>query len=99
MENKELLLAITELKASIDKRFDALEKQVDMRLDKVEEQLYKLSKQELADGDEDQDEALRELSAEVKDLRLSMKYALKKIGEHDFDVFKLLNMKNDTSDL
>ncbi|TDL80491.1 hypothetical protein [Peribacillus frigoritolerans] len=99
MENKELLLAITELKASIDKRFDVLEKQVDVRLDKVEEQLYKLSKQGLGDGDDDQDEPLRELNAEVKDLRLSMKYALKKIGEHDFDVYRLLNMKNDTSEI
>ncbi|WP_315906814.1 hypothetical protein [Priestia koreensis] len=40
METKELLLAITELKSSLDRRFDALEKHLDKRFDEIDEKLY-----------------------------------------------------------
>ncbi|MDX8290485.1 hypothetical protein SLL00_11810 [Metabacillus indicus] len=97
MENRELLLAITELKSSMDKRFDELEKQVDSRLDKAEEQLYKLSRAIHA-GEVDQEEDIQKLGDGVKDLRLSAKYLLSKISEHDVELYKAMNMLKNTSD-
>ncbi|MGP1906817.1 MULTISPECIES: hypothetical protein [unclassified Metabacillus] len=97
MENRELLLAITELKSSMDKRFDALEKQVDSRLDKAEEQLYKLSRA-IHSGGDDHEEDIQKLGDEVRDLRLSAKYVLSKISEHDVELYKAMNMLKNTSD-
>jgi hypothetical protein len=75
----------------MDKRFDALEKQVDARLDKAEEQLYKLSKG-MHSGEEDSEEDVQKLSDEVYDLRLTAKYLLEKSTEHDLELYKVMKM-------
>jgi uncharacterized lipoprotein YehR (DUF1307 family) len=94
VENKEILLAITELKSSMDKRYDALEKLMDKRLDSVEEQLYKIGKKLDAKGKAAEDDVDHAENLEVlfKDLKLTVGYTLKKVSEHDISLFRLEKM-------
>lgn len=91
MENKEILLAITELKSSMDKRYDALEILMDKRLDIVEEQLYKMGKKLDAKGKTAKDDIDQAENLEVlfKDLKLTVDYTLKMVSEHDIALFRL----------
>ncbi|OKO50736.1 hypothetical protein ABH17_027945 (plasmid) [Bacillus toyonensis] len=96
MENKEILLAITELKSSIDKRFDALEKQFDKRLDSVSEELYKI-KQNLVTVDgqqsEDTQKQIDKIERDIKILNQDVMFLAGKLGVHDL---KLIGIENKT---
>ncbi|PEO57529.1 MULTISPECIES: hypothetical protein [Bacillus cereus group] len=94
MESIEILLAITELKSSIDKRFDILEKQFDKRLDSVSEELYKI-KQNLDIVDRQQCEDTRKqidkIEKDIKILNQDVMFLAGKLGVHDL---KLIGIEN-----
>lgn len=94
MENKEILLAITELKSSIDKRFDALEKQFDKRLDSVSEELYKIKQNlDTFDGQqcEDTRKQIDKIEKDIKILNQDVMFLAGKLGVHDL---KLIGIEN-----
>lgn len=94
MENTEILLAIAELKSSIDKRFDALEKQFDKRLDSVSEELYKIKQNlDTADGQQSEDtrKQIDKIEKDVKILNQDVMYLAGKLGVHDL---KLIGIEN-----
>ncbi|WP_342540039.1 hypothetical protein MHI39_20070 [Heyndrickxia sp. FSL K6-6286] len=90
MENKEILLAITELKSSIEKRFDSLEKQFDKRFDTVSEELYKI-KQFLDSEEVKQSEdtliKINKIEKEIKTLNQDVNFLAGKLGVHDMKLF------------
>ncbi|MFE8695978.1 hypothetical protein ACFYKT_06400 [Cytobacillus sp. FJAT-53684] len=90
MENKEILLAITELKSSIDKRFDTLEKQFDNRLDSVSEELYKIKKYldtvEVQQS-EDTRKIINKIEKELIILNHDVKFLAEKFGIHDMKLY------------
>lgn len=83
MENKELLLAITELKSSLDKRFDDLEKLIDKRFDSVSEELYKI-RNSLSSSEgitsEEFSGKIDSIEKEIQILNLDVKYLAGKSG-------------------
>lgn len=85
MERREVLLAITELKSSIDKRFDTLEQQLDKRLDSVDEQLYKIRQKLELDGEElqsvDIGETFGDIKKQLEVLRYDVEYVAKIVNE------------------
>ncbi|HDR7661073.1 hypothetical protein [Bacillus toyonensis] len=94
MENTEILLAITELKSSIDKRFDALEKQFDKRLDSVSEELYKIKQNlDTVDGQqcEDTRKQIDKIEKDIKILNQDVMFLAGKLGVHDL---KLIGIEN-----
>ncbi|MEK4743884.1 hypothetical protein [Bacillus sp. FSL R9-9481] len=94
MENTEILLAITELKSSIDKRFDALEKQFDKRLDSVSEELYKIKQNlDTVDGQQSEDtrKQIDKIEKDVKILNQEVMFLAEKLGVHDL---KLIGIQN-----
>ncbi|MEH6945223.1 hypothetical protein, partial [Bacillus sp. JJ722] len=98
MENKELLLAITELKSSIDKRFDNLEKQFDKRLDSVSEELYKIKKNLDTDGQgqqfEDHREKLSKLERDIIVLNHDVKYLSEKYSTMELRLLRIERQLN-----
>ncbi|MGH0681358.1 hypothetical protein [Bacillus mycoides] len=94
MENTEILLAITELKSKIDKRFDALEKQFDKRLDSVSEEVYKIKKNlDTVDGQqcEDTRKQIDKIEKDIKILNQDVMFLAGKLGVHDL---KLIGIEN-----
>ncbi|MEH6429210.1 hypothetical protein V7759_07010 [Bacillus sp. H7(2023)] len=94
MGNTEILLAITELKSSIDKRFNALEKQLDKRLDSVSEELYKIKQNlDTVDGQQSEDtrKQINKIEKDIKILNQDVMFLAGKLGVHDL---KLMGIKN-----
>lgn len=94
MENTEILLAITELKSKIDKRFDALEKQFDKHLDSVSEEVYKIKKNlDTVDGQqcEDTRKQIDKIEKDIKILNQDVMFLAGKLGVHDL---KLIGIEN-----
>ncbi|AIE59918.1 hypothetical protein [Bacillus methanolicus] len=93
MERREVLLAITELKSSIDKRFDTLEQQLDKRLDSVDEQLYKIRQKLELDGEELQSADIGETFGDIKKqlevLRYDVEYVAKIVNECDRKLYRV----------
>ncbi|WP_312500629.1 hypothetical protein [Bacillus luti] len=86
MGNTEILLAITELKSSIDKRFDALEKQFDKRLDSVSEELYKIKQNQDTVGVQQSEDIRKQIDKVEKDiiiLNQDVMFLAGKLGVHD----------------
>lgn len=95
MENKELLLAITELKSSLDKRFNDLEKQFDKRLDSISEELYKI-KNNLNSVEGLKSEDIRGkmyiIEDEIKILNHDIGYLAGEFGKHDMKLNRFNNL-------
>ncbi|AJH75435.1 hypothetical protein DJ86_657 [Bacillus cereus ATCC 4342] len=94
MENTEILLAITELKSSIDKRFDALEKNFEKRLDSVSGELYKIKQNlDTVDGQqyEDTRKQMDKIEKDIEILNQDVMFLAKKLGVHDL---KLIGIEN-----
>ncbi|UNL86749.1 hypothetical protein [Priestia koreensis] len=99
METKELLLAITELKSSLDRRFDALEKHLDKRFDEIDEQLYRVNKKLHNHQQDELDEReVIPLQKNIQSLQIEMEYVGKLVGECDRKLFRLeKQISTDTS--
>ncbi|WP_391203104.1 hypothetical protein [Psychrobacillus sp. L4] len=84
---------MTELKSSIDKRFDDLEKQFDKRLDTVSEELFKIKQCLSAIGKEkqffDNKEKLSKIEKDIKNINLDVEYLVKKSGVLDMKLSRI----------
>ncbi|HDR3326345.1 MULTISPECIES: hypothetical protein [Bacillus cereus group] len=97
MGNTEILLAITELKSSIDKRFDALEKLFDKRLDSVSEELYKIKQNLDAVGVQQSEDTRKQIDKVEKDiiiLNQDVMFLAGKLGVHDLKLNGIENKIN-----
>lgn len=86
MEKKEILLAITELKSTINNRFDALYKQFDKG---VSEEFDKTRQNpDTVDGQQSEDtrKQLDKIEKDIKILNQNVRFLAQKLGQHEMNL-------------